>query len=156
MDEQQRMNLTERFWNWGAWARVGSGGGGACASAERRYQAPRDDEGERLARIARMPIDVADAELMERCILRLHDPMDRKVLVWRYVDQWRDLEIARGLKTRPRLVEPRVLSIQGRVQFHLDHEPNQVRAERRMRRGLHSMSGSNMYPKDPLNEVTAP
>ena len=87
----------ERLENWGRWAGGGLGGAAnTCGSAEKRWVPPRADE-EKVRRSG-APIDVQDAELIERAICALPSPSLRTVLVWRYALQWRDSAICRRLR----------------------------------------------------------
>lgn len=60
----------DRLVNWGRWARPSRGGGATtCASAERAYRPDRLTEGEEAERRrASMPVDAADASLVDRAI----------------------------------------------------------------------------------------
>lgn len=122
MDEVLRAEIENRLENWGAWARSGSGGHGACGSAERRYVPPRDDDNTRAERQAREPIMVVDAELIEQAVLGVgrRNPTARKLLVMRYVEQAPIMAMAKSLNVRPMLVEPYVLSAQGAVLGQID------------------------------------
>jgi hypothetical protein len=149
MDETQRADINNRLWNWGAWARSGSGlGTRACGSAERKYIAPRDDDNTRADRI-REPINVPDAERVEKAVCSVRDKRMRKLMVLHYVDMAPPITLAKLLNVRPMLVEPAILTAQGAVMYWLEHAP--------IRAGLQSRRKSNMYQETaPQNVSSAP
>lgn len=158
MDETSFQKLDARLDNWGAWARSGVGSApGRCGSAEGRYLPPRDDDGERLDRSARPSVDVADAEFMEQCILKLRTGLQRRVLAEWYVRQADKIRLAKMINCAPMMVRPYLLGVMGALQYHLEHTPGQVLSNRRMKRGLQSAKRSNMYGSRPLTDTsTAP
>ena len=77
--------MDQRMRNWGRYCAGDSGGGvGTCASAERFYVAPKADE-QRMDRHAVEPVDVLDAELVERAVTRIMPGRERKFAVFFYV-----------------------------------------------------------------------
>lgn len=153
MDEVKHAELERRLDNWGAWARGGyNTGPRRCGSAEGRYLPSRDDEGERLEQSARIPINVQDAERVEHCLLRIRNRLERRLLVWWFVEHRDKVYLARKLNVPPKLVEPYVLKAMYALQYHLDHEPQ---SDRRQGKGLQSAKRSNMYESTSLNAGTA-
>lgn len=94
MTETDLAKTEDRLWNWGRWARQNDQAPGRCASAEGRYLPPRLAEGETAAHRTPMPIDVLDAELIERAVVAIPHHRSRKYLVLRYVRRF-DRELLR-------------------------------------------------------------
>lgn len=152
MDKQQEIELDRKLHNWAAWARSGLGGRFTCGSAERRYVPPRDDDETRADVIAREPINVGDAELIERALLRLQRHIDRELLKRFYLDSHDDKRLAAFLGCRPFMVRPHLLMAMGSLQCVIDHMPIEGHAAR----GLQSKKRSNMYQLPPTKEAPAP
>lgn len=152
MDKQQEIELDRRLRNWAAWSRSGMGARATCGSAERRFVPPRDDDETRADVIAREPINVTDAELLERALLRLQRWIDRKLLTRYYLNGDDDKSLASFLNCRPFMVRPYLLMAMGSLQCVIDHMPiDGMRA-----RNLQSKGGSNMYRLPPTKELPAP
>lgn len=145
--------LEARLENWGRWNRNGSGGG-RCGSAEGRYVPPRDEEGERAERLARLPVDGPDAEAIEEAVCSLRIRRARVLLKRVYVLRHDKLVLARWLNVPPLLVRPAVLMAQGALQARLDHAPMARRDAMALRRGLQAVSGSGSV--GPLSNVVLP
>lgn len=84
LSETEVLNLLELMRTWARWANSIAGASrGSCGSAERLFVAPRPDE-EKLARQARGPLDVIDAENVETALSALRSPVDRQFLIHRH------------------------------------------------------------------------
>lgn len=91
--------IERRIWNWSDWLGNGRPPRGCCASAERMYLAPAVDDG-RLEPFRRTPVDVRDAELLERAICLL-PPKGRRFVVLYYHERRPLQRIDRRLSRDP-------------------------------------------------------
>ncbi len=124
MDAGQIADVERRLENWGRWAR-GEGGNASpntCASAERLYVPPREDE-QRLIASAAEPVNARDAVKVEAAVVRVKRQLDRKFLIEWYVYQTNPYEIARRHQIETDLLRANVLRLIGAVFYHLEHAP---------------------------------
>ncbi len=148
MDKAEQVQLEVRLDNWGAWARSGLGGGaGRCGSAEGRYIREKADE-ERFEKSARVPIDMLDAEAVEKGLLALGDWRDRDVLRDWYCWRKDEKQIAAKLHMRPFMVNPARIKALAALQYRLDIS----RMSGYCRKGL----SSNKYEGHPTKASPAP
>lgn len=125
MDTPEILEMERRLENWGAWARGEAQGGGkpnTCASAERLYRAPREDQ-ERFHAGARESLDVRDAIKVEAAVVRLKRAPDRKFLIDWYVYRTHPYVMARIHKMPPALIVANVMRLVGGVFYVLQHQP---------------------------------
>lgn len=85
MDDGQFERLEGRLNNWGRWAFSAGGGRGHCLSVEHRYLPPKLAEGEQAAHRTPMPVDMLDAEVVEKAVTTLPCVTARRFLIKVYV-----------------------------------------------------------------------
>lgn len=85
MTEADILVMLDLMRNWARWVDSDDGPSrGECASIEHRYVAPRPDE-DSVARSARQPLGIFDAENVETALSAMRSPVDRQFLIHRHL-----------------------------------------------------------------------
>lgn len=122
MDQYSYDRTLGRIENWGRWAGGGTGtANGRCGSIEGRYVREKADE-ERLKRESKIPVDVDDAELVEKAVLAIRGKRIRFLLVGKFVYFRRKEDLCRKLKIDWRTFDACVLRCVYEVHGHLERQ----------------------------------
>ncbi|MDP3208421.1 MAG: hypothetical protein Q8M65_04660 [Rhodoglobus sp.] len=148
MDEVQVKHLETRLQNWAAWSRSGSSVQGTCASAERRYVPPRDDDETRARLLGREPIWFGDAELVDAAVARLREADLKQMITLQYLDRYDIASMAGFYRTTVMMLRARRLTAFSALQDILDSMADHIVKSKRASRMLQPDRRSNMYEED--------